>query len=247
MHIKGATAALFLTVAALTGTSASAQLVFLDENGEIGPGDRRDSDSYYYDEYTFSGNVNERIRISMNNIENLDPYIILYGPSGSELARNDDANGTLDAQLVQTLPRSGSYRVVVRSFNRSNGRYRVLMENLSQSSSRPWLVADQTRSFNDSVPRITATGSHYHDYRVSLQAGQEILLRQSSSAFDAYLYVYAVSDMNNALASNDDSGGGRDSMILFRAPYTGEFIVRASQLGHGDGAYTLTARRLTPF
>lgn len=240
---KTAAAALLLS-AAITGT-AQAQIIFIDESGEIGPGDRRDRENNLYDEYSFTANAGERLRISANSIADLDPYLIVIGPNGAELARNDDANNSLNAQILYTVPQSGTYRVIVRGFLGGTGRYRVVMENLSATQRR--LTGDQSGVFNTSVPRINGDGVHYIDYRVRLTAGQEIVINMQSSDFDSYLYVFDASNMNNALASNDDSNGTLDSAILFVAPRTGDYIVRASQLSHVDGAYRLTVRRMVPF
>jgi hypothetical protein len=97
--------------------------------------------------------------------------------------------------------------------------------------------------FNTSVPTLPS-GAHYRDYRVRLNAGEFVVLRMESNEFDAYLYVYeAGAENGQPLASNDDFGS-LNSAILFRAPRTGVYTVRASELGHGDGAYTLRFDRL---
>jgi Bacterial pre-peptidase C-terminal domain len=244
--IKTATAALLLS-AAMTGT-AQAQLIFTDETGEVGPGDRRDGENNLYDEYSFTANAGEQLRISVNNLSDLDPYVIVYGPGGAEIVRNDDANDSLNAQVLFNVPRSGAYRVVVRGFLGSTGRYRVVMENLSyRAPATLRLTGDQTGMFNTSVPRINGDGVHYIDYRVRLTAGQEIVINMQSGDFDSYLYVYDAGNLNSALASNDDSNGTLDSAILFVAPRTGDYVVRASQLSHADGSYRLTVRRMVPF
>jgi len=93
-------------------------------DGRIDPSN--DEDWYY-----FSGIEGRIVSIRMNKSGgNLDSYLELYDPNGSQIAYDDDGGGwnTRNAWLVTVLPRTGIYRVKARSYNhRSSGPYTIRM------------------------------------------------------------------------------------------------------------------------
>ena len=73
-----------------------------------------DVDTYYFD--AVPGEL-ATIRMTKRILKGLDPYLILYGPDGTELARDDDGGGNQNA-LIEDLPisQAGRYRIEARSF-----------------------------------------------------------------------------------------------------------------------------------
>jgi len=88
-------------------------------NGTINPAN--DLDTYYFD-----ASQGQCATISMNrNNTTLDSYLILYAPNGSEVTRDDDSGGNNNAWINRaTLPQSGRYLIVAKSWNgASTGPY----------------------------------------------------------------------------------------------------------------------------
>ena len=88
-----------------------------------------------------------------------------------------------------------------------------------------------------------STGKYYDDYLlsdyVSFQAGQPITIDLVAN-FDAYLYLVN-GDTGASIKSDDDSGEGLNSRIIFTAEQGVNYVARATSLGTGvTGAYTLT-------
>lgn len=216
-------------------------------NGVLGGSDPRDADGNFYDQVRYTLRAGQSVTVTANRADGseLDPVVEVYGPgSASPLFRDDDGGGYPNARLAFTAPRAGIYTVRVRSFGSSRGAYDL---TLSSGGGQPPLTGQlqtyNSGNFNDSVPRRD-NGAHYRDYRVTLSAGEFLVLRMQSSSFDSYLFVYdAGNEGGTALASNDDFGT-LDSALLFRAPRAGTYTIRASQLSHGDGAYVLRSDRL---
>ena len=53
---------------------------------------------------------------------NLDPYLILLGPNGAEVARNDDrAQGNTNSTINQALQQNGNYTIVASRFGQTIG------------------------------------------------------------------------------------------------------------------------------
>jgi uncharacterized protein YjdB len=87
---------------------------------------------------------------------------------------------------------------------------------------------------------VDATNRYRDFYWVSLSAGSVITVTMRSTAFDAFLEVWAA-EATVRSASDDDSGGGNDSRLTFTAPASGFYLIRCTTFSAGEiGLYTLT-------
>ena len=75
-------------------------------------------------EYTFAGQKNQAILISMASDE-FDAALSLLDLEGKEIATNDDYGRTVNAAIVITLPSTGTYKILARSFSGEGGNYTV--------------------------------------------------------------------------------------------------------------------------
>jgi serine protease Do len=84
-------------------------------------------------------------------------------------------------------------------------------------------------------------GCYFHKHVVTLRAGVTYTIDLRSADFDAYLVL--ADDDGRILAEDDDSGGGLDARIVFRAPYTGDYEIYTTTYSPGAvGNYTLIVR-----
>ncbi|MBV8858798.1 MAG: pre-peptidase C-terminal domain-containing protein [Acidobacteria bacterium] len=87
-------------------------------------------------------------------------------------------------------------------------------------------------------------GSFYDPYTFSGTAGQQVVLKMNSSAFDTFLFLLAPN--GSVLASNDDGGGGTNSRIppdsgVFTLPSSGTYTVLANSFAPATtGGYSLS-------
>lgn len=211
-------------------------------NGVLGGTDRRDS-AGFYDDFQFALEAGQRVRATANRPQGsaLDPILEIYAPgSGQYIARDDDGGGFPNARIEFTAPRSGTYTIRVRAYGGTTGPYDIRIEPMTATAQAETLRSVNQGRFNTSVPTIG--GVHYRDYRIQLNSGQDIVLRMDSSDFDPVIRVfYAGQEGGSPLAVNDDFGGSLNSALLFRAPRTGTYTIRATELSHGDGGYVLRA------
>jgi tetratricopeptide (TPR) repeat protein len=80
-------------------------------------------------------------------------------------------------------------------------------------------------------------------YQVKLQAGKTYVIDMVSpdpKALDPYLVLRDAT--GTKLAEDDDSGGGLNARITFRAAQDGTFRIQATSYNAGRGAFTLTVR-----
>ena len=88
---------------------------------------------------------------------------------------------------------------------------------------------------------VMSDQTHYKIFTFQGTAGQTVTIDLMSADFDSYLYL---KDQNgNAIAHDDDSGGGRNARIVIVLPYTGMYQIVANTVGRGEvGAFTLQLR-----
>ena len=94
------------------------------------------------------------------------------------------------------------------------------------------------QSVDGSLEDATAT------YQINLAEGQAISITLNSEDFDSYLEIQDKSGAQ--LATDDDSGGGYNSALVFSAPSAGVYkiLVRAYD-GNATGAYVLAVNEVT--
>jgi Bacterial pre-peptidase C-terminal domain len=101
----------------------------LRQQGNLGPGDRTLQDGSYYQEFGFQGRAGQSVRLRLESPD-FDTYLILLDEAGNRLAENDDANpNNTNSEMVVTLPRNGTYSVLVNSYQAGGqGRFLLTVE-----------------------------------------------------------------------------------------------------------------------
>lgn len=103
--------------------------------------------------YTFEGLTGDTVSLTMDRVfGNLDPYLILLGPTGVEIARNDDRDATtINSGITTQLTQDGIYTIVATRYGQTIGGTEGDF-NLSLSLS----VAGTTPSISTAAPVATA-------------------------------------------------------------------------------------------
>jgi hypothetical protein len=88
----------------------------------------------------------------------------------------------------------------------------------------------------------------FRAYQFDAVAGNYYVVTLRSSDFDAFLTIArSVGGITDAVAMDDDGGGGRDSRVRFRAPATGRYLaITQSLAADGLGSYTLLLEPAQP-
>ena len=184
--------------------------------------------------YTFAGEAGQSISITAIS-EAFDTYLSLQDPNGVELATDDDSAGNLDSRIGPvTLASSGTYTVLLTSFDSAFGAYTI---TVSAIEVRPIEIS---QTVEDSLEANTSAA-----YTFSGEAGDVLTISMSSPDFDTYI---ALNDSTGlSLVENDDSGGGTDSMIgPYTLPYSGQYQINIrSYSADTSGNYTLSLERAT--
>jgi len=111
--------------AARTRNSANQGSFILRQEGVLGSGASvLPSDGSLYQEYTFEGRAGQSVTINLASSD-FDTYLALVDPNDKVIGENDDASQSdPNSVLSIALPRTGTYRVIVNSYDKGGrGRY----------------------------------------------------------------------------------------------------------------------------
>lgn len=222
-------------------------------SGRIEDGDASDggADAPHYDEYVLRLEAGQRYRISLDSSA-FDSIARLYRPGVDEpVAENDDSGGTLNSLISYRPTESGDYvlRVAPLAAN-GRGAYRA-----AATIAPPWpapltlfrrMEATVWRVYTGEISAADPDngGTHFDDYLVHFEAGQERMITLDATGrepFDTVVQIYRAEDREGEpLSSNDDSGGTLNSMLIYKADRAGDYVIRATALnGDGRGPYRL--------
>ena len=210
------------------------------EDGDAQADDRR------YDEHRVRLEAGRRYRLTANS-EDFDPVLRLYATGSTEpVAENDDAGDGLNSRIVFVPETAGTYTLRIVGFSADGrGAYALRAELLPPlppataiapaPRTMTWTTVTGELTNDDPTPGEGPSD----DYRIFLGAGEEAIIRLDG-AFDTVLSVFRGPDRDgDPVATDDDGGGGLNSMLLFRSEEAGEYVIRVSGLGDGRGAYRL--------
>ena len=239
------------------GTTQPPQSIALNDPPIDGSLDRGDNvlpmDNSFFDTYTFEGNAGDRISIEMHSGE-IDPYLILLGPGGRELAQDDDGGGGTDAKIVVQLPESGTYTLIANSYaGEESGTYRLEVKTVTAGrqsgipkpqapggTGRTILLERGVLEAGDTM--LPNDNSFFDLHSFEGRAGQTVTITLESDEFDTYLVLLDAE--GGAIEQNDDAReGNTNSMLRVTLPSSGTYrVVVNSYENTGNGQYTLTIR-----
>lgn len=223
--------------------------------------------------WRYTARASERVVIT-NRSSDFDAYLYLYritDDSLSEVARDDDGAGSLDAQLSVELTDAGDYVIVAGSFSTSaTGEYRLTIESMSAacasggpcavgetSAGRARLLPAATSAYVDfpvgdtlraalpvTAPQLPGRG-RFQSYRFNGRANERIVITMDSDQFDTYLDLALVAEPSlRVIDSDDDSGEGTNSRLVAVLPEDGTYLLVASALT-GDSVRGIGAYELS--
>jgi tetratricopeptide (TPR) repeat protein len=115
-----ATLALGSSLAVLPA-SASVQAL-LQQQGSLQPAEA---------EHTFSGQAGQTVVITMTSTD-FDTVMRLLDADEQEIASNDDYARTFNSAIVITLPHTGTYKIMARSFSGDGGNYSIAVRTATE-------------------------------------------------------------------------------------------------------------------
>lgn len=195
--------------------------------------------------YLLEGEAGEAVEISLTSGE-FDTVLEVRGPDGREL-RNDDAPDGMgtDSRMLYVFSAAGEAEITVSSFGGETGAFSLSVRRDPRLADYQELPQAAQLTAGGAVTQmlgpgdpIDGQGSFYQEFTIEAERDSMVELVLRSVDFDTYLEVIAP---DGSSYSDDDSAGGTDSRVSFRAPLSGEYTVRAtSYFGEGSGLFTLS-------
>ena len=211
-------------VAAATSTSHQPQ----DERIQVSSSSRRG------DRYTFEGQAGQEVQLSLTS-DDFDTYLILQNDRGEGITENDDGGDSTNSDIVAILPDTGTYQVVVASYDEEAvGAYTLTINGSRREQGR--LEA------SDSLieTRYVKVGD---SYSVAGRSGQTWQISLESVDFDPYLILQNSS--GETIAENDDTLDSRNSLLNFTVPNDDNYRIVATSFGdQGSGSYQLRVQEV---
>jgi hypothetical protein len=263
--------ALVLGLAAAVTTPAQAQqqiAVGQAMSGSLTVSDLQWTSGERYDPYIFYGQAGQFVTITMSSSD-FDSYLILQDMNGNQLAYNDDGGGGLNAQIQQTLPMTGTYRIIARAY-RANafGNYTLMLAGQGGVAMTPTPMAapmaittpNQLNTLgqigaNQQVSgNLTPMDQRWDSKPIQVwafpcNAGQPFQV-DILSTWDNYALVF--DPLGTTVARDDDTGEGLNARINYTCTVTGVYRLGVTTFTSSTtpGAYTLqvqsTAMAMAP-
>ncbi len=210
-------------------------------------------DNSRFEVHFIDANAGEQIEVTVAS-DAFDTIVYILDVNGELVGQDDDSAGGTNSRVSVTIPTTGEYSLVVNSYEPdAYGDYTMSVRRgggqvgggqaggytpPTGSSGGGDVLYGTLSAANDRLD----DNSPYAIHDVQAQSGETIEITMQSSAFDTYLIV--LDPMGNAVAEDDDSGGGTNSRISFTAATSGAYAVFANSYGEdASGAYTINIRR----
>ena len=184
------------------------------------------------------------VRISLSGDETADalgdPYLVIYGPDGGEVARDDDGGEGLNSWLEYQAATGGAHFIEVRGFvDDASGRYALSLapgEIGDSAESAEFLVAGGegrmgTLGAPGDVDWFGVELIEGRPYRFNLMGGEDGLPDPLLTLYDSE---------GNQVAMDDDGGWGLNSYLSYVSVAGGTYYAAVSAFGDsGTGRYWL--------
>lgn len=170
-----------------------------------------------------------------------DPFLVLYGPDGAEVARDDDGGDGLNAFLEHTATVAGPHYVEARGFvDEASGRYLISIVP-GEIGSTPD-AAQALQANGDPRMSFIGTAGDVDWFVIEMVEGRPYRINVESAEpgalADPMLTLYDSS--GTQVAQDDDGGRGLNAFLSYASPTGGPYFVGVSSYGdEGTGRYQI--------
>lgn len=221
-----------------------------DDQVLLGPNQK----TYFFDAYRFNAAAGTALAMDLRSSV-FDPAIVLYrreaGGNLTAVAADDDLGGLGDGDIVNdnallltTIQQSGEYVIFVTSADEDAGATGGYSLRLIGNAMQNIAYGSNVNGQIGAGDLQTSAGVYLDAYWFAGATGDQIQLKMSSASFDSLLILN--SNNGATVATNDNGGGGQDSLISLTLPETGVYIVIATPFAvNRTGNYSLSLTRAT--
>jgi len=206
--------------------------------GLLGSADCLQPDGAYGDRWSLSVSGQTDVRIDLKS-NAFDAFLELRDDAGNVIAQNDDAGGSLDSRIIQTL-QTGSYIILARSLAPGQtGGYQLSVSEAPDCSPVGVLQLGQTVTGELAADDcLFEFGGNMDNWSLSLASTQRLRIDLKSSDFDE---VVLVRDQDGNIINGAGGGGPTAHARLEMELSAGEWTISVTSiLETARGPYDLT-------
>jgi hypothetical protein len=205
--------------------------------------------------FNFRAQAGDVIGIRQNGGQgNLDSFLVLLSPEGTELITNDDdpAGAGFDSYIDGfVIPEDGVYTIIATRYNRalgtSSGTFELLLEREGESGATTTTTSlgISSLSYGDSTTGTISHSAPYSRYEFTGNAGDRVQIKHEAISGNLDPYLILVDPEGRPLVRNDDvNNTSLNAMIDIVLPEDGVYMVVTSRymrlFGDSTGTYSLS-------
>ena len=173
-----------------------------------------------------------------------DPVLTIYDAAGQQVAVDDDGGPGVNPYLNFASITGGPHFVAVSGFGEATGGYYVRATDTDVPGHIYTDEALDAANGDERAGRIDIPGDLDY-FRVELESGVRYVMELRATGADPLgnPMLTLMDGENNRVASDNDSGPGRNALLRFTARETGSYYIQASGFGGSTGSYQVTIVR----
>jgi S1-C subfamily serine protease len=218
----------------------------------LAQGDEMLSDGSLFKVYQFQGRTGQKLVVDMRSAD-IDPYLVLFDPTGKKIAEDDDSAGKKDARINVSLPVNGTYTLYANAYEvGESGKYSLTarVNEITQTAltapsktGKPEVILQRNGTLGNGSRVLAKDGSFFETFSFSGVAGQVVKVLLSSGDFHPYVAVFSpdrkLLDESNGLPDR------KNAALTVQLPTTGTYNVIANAYDRrGRGSYSLIVKRV---
>lgn len=202
--------------------------------------------------YVFEARSGDVIDIQMNSLQDdLDPFVALLGPDGTEIVSNDDDPdaGTLNSYLREyVIPTDGLYTIVATRYSReegdSFGPFELRLDRVGSAESL--FYNEGSVELGTPIIGSITPDEHARFYFFEGQDGQTVTIDLDAQSGELDALLILVGPDGREIARNDDRASSDSNATLdnIRLTESGQYTIVATRYrqmwGESFGNFTLT-------
>ena len=194
--------------------------------------------------------------------KDFDAVLRLEDPTGKEIAFNDDAGpDTLDSRIIQTINKTGEYKIIATCLDGKAGKFTLtVVEAQAGAATASMFKAGKAIELTLKDGKASYTGEltkddavvrlhHFKVFTIKLEGGKTYRIEHRDAGDDAKFdpFLFLEDAQGKVLANDDDSAGGLNARIVYKAASAGVYrIVATTQPANQTGKFTLEVMPGTP-
>ena len=169
-----------------------------------------------------------------------DAILDVYGPDGTRLAALDEGfSGDAEVVAGLTLPLTGEYSILVRSFAGEGGSYSLSLDEGSDSTTNFYDAGDLVLG---QTAQETLRENEAHAWFFTGRAGDEMFITVNPLTNNLDLDLWLLDENVNRLAEQDALLAGEPEMIEFVLPEDGQYLILVRDFFGESGRYEISLR-----